>query len=144
MGTNRLVAALASAALTLVFAGGCAATAESSDSTPATTASASKCPDKPHRPVSADEAASCVYRAWVSGDDNVVLAYGGPGVTDPLPTVMADPQMTSDGCSAPAGVDEAIVCTWSGDFQDGPVAIHMQATGNASDGYRVTKIDVEH
>lgn len=144
MRTNPLVAALASAALTLAFAAGCAATAESRDSTPATTASTSECTEMPHRPVSADEAALCVYQAWVSSDDDLVVAYGDPGVTDPLPTAMADPQMTSEGCSAPAGAGEDVVCTWSGEFQDGRVAVRMQVTGNASDGYRVTKIDVEH
>ncbi|QHT56490.1 hypothetical protein GXP71_10670 [Cellulomonas sp. H30R-01] len=110
-------------------------------STPAATAPTSfDCPVPPTGPVGAEQASACVYDGWTRQDEVQVEAYGRAGVVDGLPHVMADPRLQLESCAQePVGV----VCTWSGETGDGPVALGMAMSGDSESGFRVSAIEVD-
>ncbi|WP_066584617.1 hypothetical protein [Cellulomonas timonensis] len=101
-----------------------------------------ECPMQPADPVAPEHAAACVYQAWITDDEALERAHGAEGVTDGLPTVMAEPVMTFNGCAEGSGtVLTGLVCTWTGENIQPDVTLEMALTGSAAEGYRVTEID---
>lgn len=136
--------ALAVATLISVGAAGCAAGTDAGDM-PSASATTLECPKTPVDPVSAEAAASCVYRGWLQNDQTLASAYGRAGILDDLPTVMADPKMTFAGCDEGGSKTTAgLTCIWNGTDQNGPVSIEMAMTGSVTDGYRVSATTTVH
>ncbi len=54
---------------------------------------------------------------------------------------MGNPTSDYHGCESGTSTDE-VLCSWSAQGERGVVTFRMHATGNDSDGYRVTKIDM--
>lgn len=129
-------------AVVFVGAAGCGAE-PSADATPA--ASALECPKSPIDPVSAEQAATCVYQGWIQGDEALAVAYRRAGTLDDLPTVMADPKLTLAGCSEDGGDKiSGLACIWKGTNTEGPVSVEMGMTGSDTDGFRVSATAIVH
>lgn len=95
--------------------------------------------------MSAEQAASCVYRGWIQSDEALAAAYGRAGILDDLPTAMVDPGMSLTGCDEGGGEKiDGLTCIWEGTNSDGPVSIEMAMTGNVDDGFRVSATAIIH
>lgn len=95
----------------------------------------------PSTPITADQAAVCVYKAWVDQNDELFAVYGEPGITDEVPVVMEDPLMNFKGCSDGAG-RAAVTCEWVGGPPDDQFTLVMSAVQTA-DGFRINTMKME-
>ncbi|MCC2316359.1 hypothetical protein [Cellulomonas chengniuliangii] len=101
-----------------------------------------ECPMEPTDPVGAEQAATCVYRAWIADDETLESAYGAQGVTDELPFVAAEPEMTFNGCTEGGGtVLTGLVCSWTGVDIEPDVTLEMALSGSAVEGFRVAEVE---
>jgi len=116
-----------------------ASSASSDPTEPVSPDPAGDCPLTRPADVIAEQAAGCVRLGWATNDARLVEAYGTPGVTDPLPRVMAEVAMTAEGCVA--GAAGETVCSWSIEHSDGVAIVRFHVTDVAPDGYRVTTTD---
>lgn len=138
---HRVLVGVAAVGLVLVGAG-CSSgppSASPGPTDPVSPDSAGDCPATRPADVSAEEAAGCVRLGWATNDAHLVEAYGSPGVTDPLPRVMAEIAMAAEGCAA--GDAGETVCSWSIEHSDGVAIVRFHVTDVAPDGYRVTSTD---
>lgn len=103
--------------------------------------SAVTCDPEPIGPVSAEQAASCVYRGWLEDNQTLLERFGVSGVTDHLPVAMGNPTSNYHGCESGVPADE-VICSWSAQGEGGPVIFRMHVAGNDPGGYRVIRIEM--